>query len=104
MARVIWTEPALNDLKTIADYISLDKPNAAKRFVTKVFGAVEGLELFLASGKGVQELPRSPYRELVVPPCRIFYRGDSSSVFIVHVMRSERLLRQFLLEERRPDQ
>jgi toxin ParE1/3/4 len=100
MARVVWTEPALDDLHAIADYISLDKPDAAKRYVTNAFHAVEGLELFPASGKRVGELPRSPYRELVVPPCRIFYREEKSSVFIPHVLRGERLLREFLLKER----
>jgi plasmid stabilization system protein ParE len=29
MAEVIWTEPALNDLDAIADYIALDNPEAA---------------------------------------------------------------------------
>ena len=29
MAEVIWTEPALNDLDAIADYIALDDPAAA---------------------------------------------------------------------------
>ena len=29
MAEIIWTEPALADLDAIADYIALDKPDAA---------------------------------------------------------------------------
>ena len=37
MARLIWTEPALNDLETIAEYIALDKPDAAKKYVQRVF-------------------------------------------------------------------
>ena len=40
MARIIWTEPALQDLDEIADYISLDKPNAARRLVQRVFERV----------------------------------------------------------------
>jgi toxin ParE1/3/4 len=35
-----------------------------------------------------------------VPPCRIFYRIEGHTVFILYVMRSERLLTRFLLEER----
>jgi toxin ParE1/3/4 len=31
MARIIWTEPALQELDEIADYISLDNPTAAKK-------------------------------------------------------------------------
>jgi plasmid stabilization system protein ParE len=37
MAEVIWTEPALNDLNAIADYIALDNPEAARRLVQKIF-------------------------------------------------------------------
>jgi toxin ParE1/3/4 len=37
MAGLIWTEPALEDLGQIADYIALDDPNAAKRLVRRVF-------------------------------------------------------------------
>ena len=43
MAEVIWTEPALSDLDTIADYIALDNPEAAKLLVQKVFRHVEQL-------------------------------------------------------------
>jgi len=35
MAQIIWTEPALSDLDEIAEYIALDKPNAANRLVEK---------------------------------------------------------------------
>ncbi len=52
------------------------------------------------SGKQVLELPETPYREIVVPPCRIFYRLEKYIVYILHVMRGERLLHDFLLEER----
>ena len=100
MARLIWTEPALSDLEAVADYIALDNPAAARRLVEKVFGSVERLEQFPRSGKRPPELPRSPYREVVVAPCRIFYRVEGESVFLLHVMRAERLLRRFMLDER----
>ena len=32
MARIIWSELALNELDEIADYISLDNPKTAKTF------------------------------------------------------------------------
>ena len=31
MAQIKWTEPALDDLNEIAEYIALDKPSAAKK-------------------------------------------------------------------------
>jgi addiction module RelE/StbE family toxin len=100
MARLIWTEPALLDLDEIAEYISLDNPLAASKFVQRVFDHVERLELFPESGKNPAELKTSIYREIVVPPCRIFYRVEDESVYILYVMRSKRLLRTYLLERR----
>ena len=67
MVELIWTEPALQELDAIAEYIALDKPLAASRYVEKVFKKVERLELFPRSGKKVNELPNTPYLELVVP-------------------------------------
>jgi toxin ParE1/3/4 len=101
MARVIWTEPALNDLEVIADYIALDKPDSAKRYVQRVFEAVDRLERFPNSGSIPPEIPDLPYRQVVVPPCRVFYRAEKGHVFILYVMRSERLFREEILEERK---
>jgi len=100
MARLIWTEPALLDLDEIAEYIALDNPLAASRYVQRVFDRVERLEAHPQSGKRPPELTNSPYREVVVPPCRIFYRIEGDAVFILYVMRAERLLRSYLLSER----
>jgi len=100
MARLVWTEPALDDLDEIAEYIALDDPRAAARYVRKVFDRVERLELHPKSGKRPAELAGTQYREVVVPPCRIFYRLDGDMVYILYVMRSERLLRAYLLESR----
>jgi plasmid stabilization system protein ParE len=100
MARLIWSEPALLDLDEIAEYIAIDNPAAAARYVQKVFDVVERLELHPRSGKRPAELPRTPYRELVVAPSRIFYRIDQDQVHILHVMRSEQLLRPYLINLR----
>lgn len=98
MARVIWTEPALQDLDQIADYISLDNPVVAKKLVQDTFDRVERLNQHPKLGKSVQELEESVYRELVVSPCRIFYRQENDVVYIIHVMRVEQLLRIDLLK------
>ena len=50
MAKVVWTEPALSDLDAIADYIALDKPNAARDLVQRVFSHVEQLAAHPKSG------------------------------------------------------
>jgi len=100
MAEVVWAEPALNDLDAIADYIALDDPEAARRLVQKIFEHVDHLASHPRLGSKPQELKGWRYRQIVEPPCRIFYRQDSGRVLIPHVMRSERLLRSELLSDR----
>ena len=100
MAEVIWAEPALNDLDTIADYIALDNPEAARWLVHKIFEHVDHLQRHPRLGSKPQELKGWRYRQIVEPPCRIFYREDSGRVLILHVMRSERMLTSELLRER----
>ena len=100
MARLIWTDPALNDLEAIAEYIALDNPGAAKRYVQRVFRAVERLAEFPKSGSIPQEILNLPYRQVVVPPCRIFYRIEKQDLFVVFVMRSERKFRESELTAR----
>ena len=100
MARLIWTEPALNDLEAIAEYIALDKPDAVRRYVQRVFQIVERLAQFPNSGSIPPEIPHLPYRQVVVPPCRIFYRTDGQEVLIVFVMRGEQRLLESDLTER----
>ncbi|KAA1174459.1 type II toxin-antitoxin system RelE/ParE family toxin [Marinobacter salinexigens] len=97
MAEVIWTEPALQELDAIAEYIALDNPSAASDLVQQVFDKTERLENFPQSGRIPPELPNSVYREVVVPPCRIFYREDERRVLILCVMREERQLRAYML-------
>jgi toxin ParE1/3/4 len=98
MAEVIWTEPAVQELDAIAEYIALDNPAAASDLVKDIFNKTERLENFPKSGRIPPELPDSVYREVVVPPCRIFYREDEQRVFVLYVMREERQLRAYMLE------
>jgi len=68
MAKVIWAEPALSDLDAIADYIALDKPSAAAH---------------PKSGSKPPELRGWRYRQIIEPPCRVFYREDNGRVLIL---------------------
>lgn len=98
MAEVIWTEPALSDLDAIADYIALDDPEAARALVQRVFHHVEHLAKHPESGPKPPELKGWRYRQIIEPPCRVFYRVDGERVYILHVMRSEQLLSRDRLE------
>ena len=99
MAQVIWTDPALSDLTEIADYIALDNFGAAQRLVQRVFSSVEHLEPFPESGRKPPELEDSKCREIIIGPCRVFYRREKDIVYILYVMRGERQLRKYLIDE-----
>jgi toxin ParE1/3/4 len=101
MAQLIWTISALHDLNEIAEYISLQNYDAAKKLVNNVFTAVEVLEDFPSSGRYPPELNGAHYREVICKPCRIFYKLGINQIIILYVMRSERKLRRYLLEERK---
>jgi toxin ParE1/3/4 len=100
MAEVIWTEPALSDLDAIADYIAIDNPLAAAALVRRVFAHVEQLQNYPESGSRPLELKRSRYRQIVEPPCRVFYRYDGAQVYVLYGTRSERPLRKASLAGR----
>ncbi len=97
MAQIIWTEPALDNLNDIAEYVSVSHLQAAKQLVENVFSQVQRLENFPESGKVPEEISTLNYREVVVNPCRVFYKVEQDSVYILHVLRQERGLRKFLL-------
>ena len=92
MAQVVWTPSALADLDAIHDYIAIESPRAALAVVLRVLRHVDQLIRHPDSGSWLPELGRSRYRQLVEPPCRIFYRRDGSFVAILHVIRFERVL------------
>ena len=104
MAQVIWTEPALTDLNEIAEYIALDNFQAAQNLVKKIFSATDPLESSPKMGRRPPELPQTSYQEIIVAPCRVFYRiYNESIVYIIFVMRSERSMNRYLLDQRQPD-
>ena len=103
MAEIIWAEPALDDLKATAEYIALDKPEAASRLVFRIFSRAGRLAAQPELGPRIPELGRkSRYRQLVESPCRVFYRYDkrAGKIYILGVMRGEKLFQARLLRER----
>lgn len=93
MARLIWTRNAISDLNEIAEYIALENPRAAKNLAKRIYSHVKQLTKHPYSGPVVPELEGLRYRQIVEGPCRVFYEVRNKTVVILHVLRSERLLR-----------
>ncbi len=100
MAELVWTEPALQDLDAIADYIGLEDPQAARRLVQRVFRHVERLVEQPESGSHPPEMRQSRSRQIVEAPCRVFYRYDGVRVLVLFVKRGEMRFRKVKLSKR----
>jgi toxin ParE1/3/4 len=92
VAQVIWTEPAEADLVALHDYIAIESPDAALVVVERLMDRVAQLKRQPDSGSWLPELGRSRFRQLIEPPCRIVYRRDGATVWILRVIRFERVL------------
>ena len=64
---------------------SAGEPAAAVRFRQRAEQALRRLEQFPESGRVVPEFPDLPYREVIVPPFRFFYRIKEVAVWVVAV-------------------
>jgi len=90
MAKIIWTDPALNALDEIADHISLDDYDATRGLVSRVFKKVELLEKNPSLDKIPKDLRHTPYRRLVIKPIYVYYRSEGKDFVIIFVDRNER--------------
>ena len=90
MAKVVWSVPALEDLKDIVDYVAKDSPAYAERVGMHLVEAPRRLEVFPLSGRVVPEFARTDMRELIYGAYRIMYqiRGDACLIAaVVHASR-----------------
>ena len=92
MAKVVWSDPALEQVGSILAFIALDKPEAARAVAARIVDATDHLERFVRLGRPIPEYPHESYRQVWVRPCWIYYRIDAGSVYIVHVRRGEKPL------------
>jgi len=83
--RVRFTPSArLQFLEALA-YIRRDKPSAAQRFRKRSEQVLRRLENYPASGRVIPEFPELSHREVLVSPCRFFYRVEKKTIWIVAV-------------------
>jgi len=87
MAKVVWTDSAINDLNDIGEYIAKDFIRYAEITVERLFNAVDILEKYPDSGKMVSEFDNELIRELIRGSYRIVYLKKSTEridVLTVH--------------------
>jgi toxin ParE1/3/4 len=90
--KVVWSPLAIERIAEIASYIAADSPNAAEKWIHKVFARTGQLADFPKSGHHIAETPRQDIRELNYGNYRIIYRVDRRQVSILTVRNTKQVL------------
>ncbi len=90
--KIIWAPLAIDRASEIADYISMDKPYAAEKWVNTVFSKVEQLESSPEIGRIVPEVDNSQYREIIYGNYRIIYRIEKEQISILTIRHGKQIL------------
>ena len=93
MVKVVWAELALEDLKLIHEYISVDSKRYADRFIEKLITRVDQLESFPKSGRVVPEFNSDSIRELIEGNYRIIYKISAAQIAIIRIHHAARQLK-----------
>lgn len=87
---ILWTDPSLDDLKAIRDYIAKDSETYAASFIESILSAVEQLGEFPHMGRIVPEANVSDVREVIFGSYRIIYRVHQDTILILAVIHGYR--------------
>lgn len=94
MGRVVWTDPAIDDLTAIMDYIARDSPRYALQTGERIYEAAGKLDLGPRAGWMVPEFNLDHFREVLMRPYRIIYEIRGEGCYIVAVIHGSRDLPQ----------
>jgi plasmid stabilization system protein ParE len=90
MGKVIWTEPGLDDLGEVMEFLAKDAPAYAERIGMRIVEAPDVLEEWPRSGNIVPEFGVDHVREIIVWPYRVIYTVRGNDCYIVAVVHGSR--------------
>ena len=91
--KVRLTHSAINDLQELLLYYEEQSvPQVGQRFVAEILDRIETLFNNPDIGRIVPEFSTDNIRELIHKPFRVVYLRESSTIFIIRIWRSERIL------------
>ena len=91
--KIHLTNSAIDDLREMQVYYNERLvPQVGKRFVTEILDRIETLTNNPDIGRVVPEFDADSIRELIHKPFRVVYLRESTSIFVIRVWRSERIL------------
>jgi addiction module RelE/StbE family toxin len=89
---ITWSPEALDDVKSIANFIERDSPFYTKAVVTKIIELSRSLESLPNRGRIVPELEDQNIRELFVYSYRLIYQIRKDTILILAVVHGKRQL------------
>ncbi|MFZ5775012.1 MAG: type II toxin-antitoxin system RelE/ParE family toxin [Thermodesulfobacteriota bacterium] len=90
--KIVWSPLAVERASEIAQYISLDNPTAAAKWIDRVFEKVKALSSSPEIGRYVPELHRNEIRELIYGNYRIIYRIEKANISVLTIRHSKQIL------------
>jgi toxin ParE1/3/4 len=87
---IVWTGPALDDLRRIRAHVERDDPRAAQAIAVRIRDSVLRLRSHPHSGRVVPELARRGLREVIVAPYRVVYVLQDRNVLVLRVWHGRR--------------
>ncbi len=90
--KLIWSPLALERASEIVDYISLDNPSAANRWLNHVFDKVEQLISSPELGRIVPEISDNKFREIIFGNYRIIYHIEPTTISLLTIRHGKQIL------------
>ena len=90
MGKVIWSPVALEDIKSIYDYIAKDSPDRAAIFIERLIETTTRLEEFPYTGHIIAEIDNEACREIIYGSYRVMYEIKFDAVRISSIVHSAR--------------
>lgn len=88
--KVVWTDTAKRNLRTIHDYIAQNSPAYARRMVDRLTSRSKQIGVFPLSGRVVPEFEIEQIREVFLRPYRIIYYVRPNHVEVLGVVHMSR--------------
>ncbi len=91
--KIFISNSGFNDLESIKEHYEEEGvPHIGEQYVVSVIDHIQTLSDNPDIGRKVPEFDEEKIRELIHPPFRVVYLREKSSIHIIRVWRSERLL------------
>jgi toxin ParE1/3/4 len=88
--KILWTDPAIEDLRNLHGYIAKDSEIYASNFVQNIILSVDKLLNFPRLGRMVPEADNENIREIFHQHYRIIYRCKDNLIEILTVIHGRR--------------